>query len=546
MGRLSLLGFEATREESLMAPRRNLAVATVTAPIRAAIYCRVSSDERLGQSFNSLHAQREAGESYINSQRAEGWTVVADEYSDGGLTGANTNRPGLQKLLADVEAGKIDRVVVYKLDRLSRSMRDFLNLLDFFERHDVGFVCVSQAFDTGTPIGKMTLNLLASFGEFERQVIAERTRDKLAASRRKGKSVGGYPILGYDHDPGDGHLVVNASEVEMVREIFRLFLEKRSLVRVVEELAHRHWTLKRWTTRDGKTFGGTRFNKVNLRRLLQNHTYIGKVNFEGTIYDGDHDAIVAQRVFKEVQSVFAQNRRDGGAAYRNQCGALLRGIIRCTACGRAMTHAWSRGRHGKCLYRYYSCQRAQKQGAAACLTKSVPAKHLEDFVVGEIRRIGADPGLQEATFHQAVAQQKALRRGLTLETKRLADDLTRARDEVERLVGTLSRTTGPAADAVAAELTKAQDRVATLTGRLDEIATEETALAAQTVDQADLARALEAFDPIWEVLLVPERERVLKLLIERIDYNGGTGDLRITWRLSGLANFAAEVGGDAS
>jgi site-specific DNA recombinase len=518
--------------------RARAAVATVQAPTRCALYCRVSSDERLGQEFNSLHAQREAGESYVASHRCDGWIALVDDYSDGGFTGANTNRPGLRRLLSDIEAGKVDVVLTYKLDRLSRSMRDFLNLLDFFERHGVAFVSVSQAFDTSTPIGKMTLNLLASFGEFERQVIAERTRDKLAAARRKGKSVGGHPILGYDRDPGGGRLVVNQDEAETVREIFRLFLEHRSLVAVAAELTRRSLTLKRWTTRDGKDFGGGRFDKVSLRRLLTNYTYIGKVNFQGTIYDGEHEAIVPRKLFDRVQRLLADSRSTGSAGARNGQGFLLRGLLRCSACDAAMTPGWSRSRAK--LYRYYTCRRAQKQGHASCPTKSVNADKVEQFVVDQIKRIGADPALQRATFEQALAQVKAQRRGLRAEAKRIDRDLVTTRADVERLVGGVTRVTGPAADAIAAELAKAQERVAALEARQREVEAETALLGKQDIDREAVGAALVEFTPLWDVLLVAERERVLKLLIDRIDYGGG--ELTIQWRLAGFGQLASEVG----
>jgi len=523
--------------QALRHGRSRAAVAAIQAPVRCGIYCRVSTDERLGQEFNSLHAQREAAEAFIASQRSEGWTASPEPYNDGGWSGATTERPALKQLLADVVDGKIDTVIVYKLDRLSRSMRDFLNLIALFEKHGVAFVSVTQQFNTSTPVGRMTLRMLMSFAEFERDLVSERTRDKLQAARRKGKSVGGYPVLGYDRDPGGGRLVVNRDEVEIVREVFRLFLERRSLVTVAEELTRRGVTLKRWTTRDGKVFGGGRFDKVNLRRLLTNYTYIGKVNFEGTIYDGEHEGIVAGKVFREVQRVLEENRRGHGAALRNSHGALLRGLLYCGSCRTAMAHAPTKAR-GR-LYRYYRCCHSMRRGAAACPTGAVSADRVEQFVVDQIRRIGADPELQQATFEQAVAQVKAQRRGLKAEAKRIERDLLTTQADVERLVGAVSRVTGPAADAIAVELAKAQERVTTLEARQREVEDEVAALAAQDIDRDAVAAALVEFDELWSVMLTPERERVLKLLIDRIDYSGG--ELAIQWRMAGFGELAAEV-----
>jgi len=518
--------------------RARAAVATVQAPVRCGIYCRVSTDERLGQEFNSLHAQREAAEAFIASQRSEGWTASPEPYNDGGWSGATTERPALKQLLADVVDGKIDTVIVYKLDRLSRSMRDFLNLIALFEKHGVAFVSVTQQFNTSTPVGRMTLRMLMSFAEFERDLVSERTRDKLQAARRKGKSVGGHLVLGYDRDPGGGRLVVNLDEAEVVREIFRLFLEHRSLVAVAAELTRRGVTLKRWTTRDGRVFGGGRFDKVNLRRLLTNYTYIGKVNFQGTIYDGEHEGIISPKVFREVQHVLEESRRDRGAALRNSHGALLRGLLNCGSCGTAMIHAPTKAR-GR-LFRYYRCTNSVRRGAGACPTRSVSADRVEQFVVDQIRRIGADPTLQQATFEQAVAQVRAQRRGLKAEAKRIERDLAAARVDVERLVGGITRIKGPAADAIAAELARVQERVATLESRQREVEAEIATLAKQDIDRDAVAAALVEFDQLWSVLLTPERERVMRLLIDRIDY--GAGELTIQWRLAGFGELASEVG----
>ena len=250
--------------------QRNQATATAIRPaVRCAIYTRKSTDEGLDKDFSTLDAQREAAESYIDSQRNEGWLATAERYDDGGYSGGNLERPALKRLLTDTEAGLIDAVVVYKYDRLSRSMLDFLQMLDFFERHEVSFVSVSQRFDTSTPIGRMTLQILMSFGEFERQIIAERTRDKIRAARRKGKWTGGHPPLGFDLALEGGKLVVNKDEARAVRAIFALYADSPSLIEISQELNRRGLRRKSWKTRNGKTCGGGTWNRVNLGRLLK-------------------------------------------------------------------------------------------------------------------------------------------------------------------------------------------------------------------------------------------------------------------------------------
>jgi site-specific DNA recombinase len=208
--------------------------------IRCAIYTRKSTEEGLEQEFNSLDAQRDSGENYIAAQRGEGWVCLPDRYDDGGFTGANMERPALKRLMADIEAGRVDCIVVYKVDRLSRSLMDFAKIMDVLERQKVSFVSVTQQFNTSSSMGRLMLNVLLSFAQFEREIISERTRDKIAATKRKGKWSGGMPIMGYDAH--DGKLLVNEDEAERVRAIFELYLEHQSLLETVKELANRGWT----------------------------------------------------------------------------------------------------------------------------------------------------------------------------------------------------------------------------------------------------------------------------------------------------------------
>src|SRR5437588_4232429 len=217
--------------------------------VRCGIYTRKSTEEGLEQEFNSLDAQREASQAYIASQKNEGWTCLEARYDDGGFTGGNMDRPALKRLLADIEAGQVDAIIVYKLDRFSRSLLDFAKMMETLDRHQVAFVSITQQFSTGTSMGRLVLNVLFSFAQFEREIIAERTRDKIAATRRKGKWTGGTPILGYDVDPQANRLVVNADEAERVRAIFALYLEQQALVPAVEELEGRGRVNKRWLTK---------------------------------------------------------------------------------------------------------------------------------------------------------------------------------------------------------------------------------------------------------------------------------------------------------
>jgi len=227
--------------------------------VRCAIYTRKSTEEGLSQEFNSLDAQRECVQAYILGQRQQGWTVLPEPYDDGGFSGAHLARSALQRLLADIQAGKVDCVVIYKVDRLSRSLFDFARLMQVFEKHGVSFVSVTQQLNSNTPMGRLTLNVLLSFAQFEREIISERTRDKQSAARRKGKWTGGYPVLGYDPEPSRGCLMVNAREAAQVREIFGLFLRYKSLDCTLAEMHRRGWQMKSWTTRKGQAHAGRRF-----------------------------------------------------------------------------------------------------------------------------------------------------------------------------------------------------------------------------------------------------------------------------------------------
>jgi site-specific DNA recombinase len=301
--------------------------------VRCAIYTRKSTEEGLQQEFNSLDAQREAAEAYIASQRGEGWLVVSEHFDDGGYTGGNMDRPALQSLLAAVESRSVDCVVVYKVDRLSRSLTDFARIIEVFDQHAVSFVSVTQQFNTTTSIGRLTLNILLSLAQFEREIISERTRDKMAAARRKGKWIGGHPVLGYDIDPKGGRILVNPEEAAQVRMIFELYLELGSLLPLLQEAERRGILTKRWTTEECKVRGGQPISKGTLHGILTNVIYTGLVDHKGTLYPGEHERIVEQKTWDRVHETLRRNNADNGASLRNKYGALLRGLIFCMPCG---------------------------------------------------------------------------------------------------------------------------------------------------------------------------------------------------------------------
>ena len=524
-----------------MTKTRNQSKANAAPTMRCAIYTRKSTEDGLEQEFNSLDAQRDSGEAFIKSQAQEGWTCVADHYDDGGFTGGNMDRPALKRLMADIEAGRIDCVVVYKVDRLSRSLLDFARMMETFEKHRVSFVSVTQQFNTASSMGRLILNVLLSFAQFEREMISERTRDKIAAARRKGKWVGGMPLLGYDVVATK--LVVDPDEAEQVRQIFRLYLDHDGLIPVVEELERRGWRTKRWTTRKGVQRGDRPFDKNSLWHLLTNITYIGKLRYKDEVHDGEHEAIIGDDLWQRVQSKLQRNGRTGGAAVRNRFGAILKGLIHCVPCGCAMspTHAT---KDGTKRYRYYVCQSAQKRGWQSCPSQSIPAGEIERFVVEQIKGIGRDPHLVAETVRQAHAQVKDRVEDLTAEERRLERELAGYQRDVRKLLDQLGLNVNGVATALQADL---QERVQTVERRLSELRDERERIKGELIDENAAAGALAAFDPVWETLSPREQGRLLQLLIERVDYDGRDGTISITFHPSGIKALAdREVTGDAA
>ena len=356
--------------------------------IYCAIYTRKSTSEGLDQDFTTLDAQREAAENYIASQKSEGWVVIPDHYDDGGFTGANTERPALKRLISDIKEDKIDCVIVYKVDRLSRSLLDFVQLLEFFEKNKVAFVSVTQAFNTNNSMGRLTLNILLSFAQFEREIISERVKDKMGAARKKGKFLGGVPILGYDLDRLNHKLIINDKEANLVREIFDLYLKEKSLLSVAMILNEKGYKTKEYTSKPGRVFGGTKFKKTNIQLMIKNPLYMGKVRSGAELYPGMHEAIISDEVFNTAQEIRANNRRERENPKNTKDTGLLNHILRCRACNSIMFHTY--GRKGNHKYRYYVCMNAQKRGYKLCPTRSVNAQAMEEAVIEQLKNIAND------------------------------------------------------------------------------------------------------------------------------------------------------------
>jgi len=370
---------------------------------RCAIYTRKSTEEGLDMEFNSLDAQREACDAYIASQKHEGWVHVPDIYDDGGFTGGNMERPALKRLINDIKHKKIDTVVVYKVDRLSRSLSDFSKLIDLFDEHNVSFVSVTQQFNTTTSMGRLTLNILLSFAQFEREVIGERIRDKFAASKRKGMWMGGVTPLGYVVK--DRHLLIEPTESEAIKQIFERFLMIRSVTTLVRELPKLGIVSKKRTTKTGKIIGGKPLYKASIYKMLTNPIYIGKTKHKDKIYEGRHDAIISQDIWDRVQASLKESPRKRAVKTHERTKGVLCGILKCGGCFSPMSPSHSRKSNGR-LYRYYNASNFKRGKCDDCPIKQVSAGEIETVVLNQLQSVFSAPEIILETWRAASKENK--------------------------------------------------------------------------------------------------------------------------------------------
>ena len=398
--------------------------------INCAIYTRKSSDEGLEKEFNSLDAQREACEAYVKSQKQAGWTAVSDLYDDGGLSGGTIERPALQRLLADIKEGKVQIVVVYKVDRLTRSLADFAKIVDVLDAHSASFVSVTQQFNTTTSMGRLTLNMLLSFAQFEREIAGERIRDKIAASKAKGMWMGGNVPLGYDVH--ERKLIVNEAEAETVQKIFNRYIDLGSVRLLGNELDRLGIVSKRREGASGVLSGGNRFSRGALYTLLQNRLYRGEIAHQDNIYPGQHEAIIDRELWQVVQEKLTTNRQARSLGAMAKQPSLLAGLI-LDGEGQRMTptHAVKRGRR----YRYYvSTSLVTGVRSDHCKGWRVPAGDVEGLVLDRLRAFFASEQEIGNTLAWADLDASNLRSALT-KAKLLAENWTTSPDiELRRLV----------------------------------------------------------------------------------------------------------------
>lgn len=376
--------------------------------IYCAIYTRKSTNEGMDQEFTSLDAQRESALNYIASQKNEGWTPLAQQYDDAGCTGANLDRPAVQQLLNDIKDGIINCIVVYKVDRLSRSLLDFAKLLEFFDQHNVTFVSITQHFNTQTSMGRLTLNILLSFAQFEREMISERTRDKMGAARMKGKWLGGKPPLGYDFDRETRKLKINGIEAKLIRHIFELYIRGNYIRTICQLLNEKGYTTKKYTAKTGKTFGGFKFGNSNIQSLLNNVIYIGKAKYAGQIYEGEHEPIISEEIFNKTQSTLAKNRVVRNADKNTKNSGMLNSILRCKTCDSPMFYTYTIKRN-KHKYNYYVCAHAYRHRDKQCPARSVTAEIIEKAVIDCLKNaVTKDEELEKvlSVWHNLFVEEK--------------------------------------------------------------------------------------------------------------------------------------------
>ena len=359
--------------------------------LRCAVYTRKSHADGLEQSYNSLDAQRDAGAAYIASQSGEGWVAVDGDYDDGAYSGANMERPALQRLLADIEAGKINIVVVYKIDRLTRSLLDFAKMIEVFDTHQVSFVAVSQQINTSNSMGRLMLNVLLSFAQFERELTSERIRDKIAASKRKGLWTGGIPPLGYDLQ--DKHLLINEEEAKTVRHLFARYIALASMTAVAKECREQNVKGKAWTSQQGVHRAAQCIDAGKLHKILHNRVYLGELGHKGEWLPGIHQPIIDQDTWDAAHKQLAHNEKTRGNHLRAEVPFLLKGMV-FSEDGRAMT-PWSTAKKNGKRYRYYLNTREIKQYAGASTMARMPAAELETTVVNQVRTILQSPPVMQ-------------------------------------------------------------------------------------------------------------------------------------------------------
>ena len=480
---------------------------------RAVIYTRKSTTAGLEQDFNSLDAQKESCEQYILNRQYDGWEQ-SETYEDGGYTGANINRPGFQQLMHDVEDGKVDIVVTYKVDRLSRSLLDFAQMMSKFNEYGVAFVAVTQNFSTADAMGRLTLNMLMSFAEFEREMIAERTRDKIAGARRRGKWTGGNVPLGYDIK--DKKLVVNEFEALLVNDIFDLYQKHQSTLKVACILNDKNCRTKRYEANSGVVIGNKKWNKDKVLKVIKNPVYAGYTTLNGELFDGEHQAIIEKGVWSACQAILKKNRcnskRAKGPANSDY---ILSGLLKCACCKNAYVGATSMKSKQK-RYRYYRCVTRDKNGKNACKGKPIPAEMLENFVVDKIKGIAGSDSITETVIEKMNQQIDEKSKKLKAERDTLPKQIAKISAEAQRLVERSAELPGKTGKFLNKRIDEAGSALEELENRLQQVELQIVELSRQKLDAEWIAETLHHFENVWQHMTLTNRHRLLRAMVNKV------------------------------
>lgn len=492
-----------------------------------AIYVRKSTDENLRGDFTTLDNQAEYGRSFIKTREPMGWQAYHEVYSDAGYSGKNTDRPALKKLMADARQGKFNVVICYKYDRLTRNTRDFLDILSVFESQGIDFVSVTQPIDTTSPVGRLMRSILMEFAQFEREMISERTRDKLQAMMRKGKWTGGPAPLGYDLDRETKKVVVNDPEAKIVRDIFDIYLKERSLSVTAARINARGFRMKAWTTRGGNTKGGSQFFKVNLSYLLRNTIYIAKRRMKGEFYTMEQPAIIDEKIFQEVQALLENNRVKRNSLNTDKHDFLLKGLVRCAACGSQMTPHFSR-KAGQSTFLYYRCSIVNRSDRGACSVRAVRGRALEQFVIDQLKILARDENLVRDVVRKVTEDAEELP-GLRRDKISASSELGKLEADIRGAMSGLGATQegSPKWRLFMDQLDGMAVRRDELHALLSQLEAKILDVESRQVDAALFHRNMAAFVEIFERLDLKQKKEFIRLLVREVVYDKPQSRVRL-------------------
>lgn len=497
-------------------------------PVPVAIYTRKSTDAKVEQEVHSLSVQRASAESFVASQQHRGWFCLPEKYDDNNISGATLERPALRRLEQHIREGRIKVVVINRLDRISRSLSQFLELMEFFEKHGVALVSVTQNFNTGDSMGRLMVQIIMSFAEFERSLIRDRVTERLHAARRKGRFIGGRPVLGYNIKPKGGELEIDELEAIRVREIFELYLQVRSVKAAVRELHRRGWCNKKWITRDGKVSGGSTFSTSSLHSLLTNPVYIGKVTLKGELFEGQHEGILDPDLFGKVRTALTGNSVQDGNRRRNKHSALLKDLLTCKACNAPFVHTYTRKKTR--MYRYYTCGHKRDYGADACPSAPIPAGEIESLVVEQLFSIGTNPELQEMVCRQL---------NEAIEQKRI--DLVQRRKTARQQLNRIHRelTSSREFDALPSLIHHLESKQREAENLLERIDGEKNL---RVPSGREIAEILNDMRSLWPSFNEGERRAFVQTMIRQVDYDAVDGNITLHFNDAGFLPGADKGG----